>query len=548
MNTRDHHHRADAVDDARAPRSRRRTARAVAAQASWLNSSGRPVKARPRKLNIRNPCRRRSVPAEPPVMRVGGQPAAVRDLHAHSPSSVESSSLDRRHSPAAFSCRLAPEPQRRVEAEEREHAQQQHLHELRRVVQHGFRSRLPGSACGIELRETRGGAARGTAGRSRPGWRRTPSTAGPPSGTRCARRGSRRTTPRGRSRAPSPGRGTCRGRSSSDCSWQVPHSVMTSSFHPSTSDRRISCAVWQFGADRRQRAALRHLRAVHALPGTRARCPRGSCCRCRESCCGTPCSPGRTCARMSWLPWQSVHVGATLRPLLMRAFPWMLSLNRSTTLPISILPRLMISSLPWQRPQVSMQRAWWVRDAGSADGMMSWLPWQSAQVAAARLPPRAPRLGVHARCRRPATAVSWQVAHCAGFSFSACGHSASAARSVWQSTHARPPIPWIDARERLRRRPPPTGRRRAPPPASPWHARQSSLVGRLRRRRLSAGAAAASDTATPSASSSMAAVEEHTHHGNAGATRRRSRGPASRPAAVVWMTRRTHARDRWHRA
>ena len=90
---------------------------------------------------------------------------------------------------------------------------------------------------------------------------------------------------------------------------------------------------------------------------------------------------------MSWLPWQSEQVGATLRPLLMSAFPWMLSLNRSTTLPISILPRLMISSLPWHRPHVSSSRAWCVRDAGSADGLMSWLPWQSAQVAADRLPP-----------------------------------------------------------------------------------------------------------------------------------------------------------------
>ena len=107
----------------------------------------------------------------------------------------------------------------------------------------------------------------------------------------------------------------------------------------------------------------------------------------------------------------------------------MLSLNRSTTLPISILPRLMISSLPWHRPQVSSSRAWLVREEGSADGLMSWLPWQSAQAAAVRLAPDR-RAWACTPVSYVATAASWQVAHCAGCSVSACGNSTSAARSA----------------------------------------------------------------------------------------------------------------------
>ena len=98
-------------------------------------------------------------------------------------------------------------------------------------------------------------------------------------------------------------------------------------------------------------------------------------------------------------------------------------------MPISILPRLMISSFA-VAPAARVEQPRVVRARfGSADGLMSWLPWQSTQAAAERLPP-----GRRACACTPvsyaATAASWQVAHCAGFSFSACGHSASAARSA----------------------------------------------------------------------------------------------------------------------
>jgi hypothetical protein len=120
---------------------------------------------------------------------------------------------------------------------------------------------------------------------------------------------------------------------------------MTSSFQPSTSERRMSWAVWQ----------LEHTGASGLPFATWVPCTLCQYCRPIPSWQVLQVSgmvfrktrlAGSLLRRMSWLPWQSEHVGATLSPLLMSALPWMLSRKRSTTLPMAILPRLMIASFP----------------------------------------------------------------------------------------------------------------------------------------------------------------------------------------------------------
>src|ERR1700740_2977643 len=77
---------------------------------------------------------------------------------------------------------------------------------------------------------------------------------------------------------------------------------------------------------------------------------------------------GSRCDLMVWMPWQSVHTGASQFPRA-TASPWMLCAYCCFT-------------LLWHLAQVPGTLGLWILDLGSLAGRISWLPWQSVQTAA----------------------------------------------------------------------------------------------------------------------------------------------------------------------
>src|SRR6266545_928767 len=108
------------------PPSRRAMRRAHGAS---LNSSGMPVDASPRKLNIRNACNVRSTR---PNLSTWRTVAAVSGCTS---STFSTSSMRLLHGGSGAILQRAQQPQQRVQPEEPERDEQQPLHAFRRVEQ-----------------------------------------------------------------------------------------------------------------------------------------------------------------------------------------------------------------------------------------------------------------------------------------------------------------------------------------------------------------------------------------------------------------------------
>src|ERR1035437_4814390 len=95
----------------------------------------------------------------------------------------------------------------------------------------------------------------------------------------------------------------------------------------------------------------------------------------------------RSTARlMSWTPWQSLQVGATMRPILSKARPWMLSMYCAAAWGFFIWYSSVSPGLLWHLAQVPGRFSLKTGDAGFLGESMACEPWQSQQLAAPEAP------------------------------------------------------------------------------------------------------------------------------------------------------------------
>src|ERR1035437_2022013 len=148
----------------------------------------------------------------------------------------------------------------------------------------------------------------------------------------------------------------------------------------------------------------------------------------------------RSTARlMSWTPWQSLQEGATMRPILSRARPWMLSMYCAAAWGYFIWYSAVRPGLLWHLAQVPGRFSLKTGEVGFFGESMSCVPWQSQQLAA----PDAPSLWLTPWMLEAysLTGSSWhftQLGGCAGTLSSGCLEVMSA----WQSAQVL--VGWIE--------------------------------------------------------------------------------------------------------
>src|ERR1035437_4315141 len=91
---------------------------------------------------------------------------------------------------------------------------------------------------------------------------------------------------------------------------------------------------------------------------------------------------------MLWTPWQSLQDGAMIRPSLIKARPWILSMYCAAACGNFIRYSAVRLGLLWQRAQVYGRLSLNTGESPCLTGTILCAPWQSKQVAAPEAPMR----------------------------------------------------------------------------------------------------------------------------------------------------------------